>query len=76
MFCAKYCYATADGSGTIDREELGPLLRELGISVDDAVTREVLPRLDLDCSGDIRRDELALWVEKAGEPTGRNIDIL
>lgn len=71
----KYYYTTADGSGTIDREELALLLRELGISVNDAMTREVLPRLDLDCSGDIRRDELALWVEKASEPPRQNNDI-
>lgn len=59
-----YLLHSADGSGTIDREELAPLFQELGIFVSSEVEREVFPRLDLDCSGDIRRKELATWLGK------------
>lgn len=49
------------------------MLRELGISVSTAGMRELFPRLDLDASGDVGRDELANWVTKvipsaAGKP--------
>ena len=54
----------ADGSGAIDREELAPLLRQLGIWVSPEMEREVFPRLDLDCSGDIRQEELVAWIKK------------
>ncbi|CAM9300736.1 unnamed protein product, partial [Hapterophycus canaliculatus] len=56
----------ADGSGAIDREELTPLLRQLGIWVSPDMERNVFPRLDLDCSGDVKREELAAWLEKEG----------
>lgn len=56
-------YHTADGSGAIDREELAPLLGQLGIWVSAKMEKEVFPRLDLDCSGDIRQEELATWLE-------------
>lgn len=54
----------ADGCGTIDREELAPLLEQLGFWVSAEMAREVFPRLDLDCSGDIRQEELVAWLEK------------
>ncbi|CAM9575821.1 unnamed protein product, partial [Scytosiphon promiscuus] len=56
----------ADGSGAIDREELPPLLRQLGIWVSPDMEREVFPRLDLDCSGGVKREELATWLENEG----------
>lgn len=52
----------ADGSGSIDREELAPLLRELGVSLSPTEMQEIFPLLDLDTSGDVGRDELAAWV--------------
>ncbi|CAM9681060.1 unnamed protein product, partial [Ectocarpus fasciculatus] len=56
----------ADGSGAIDREELAPLLEQLGIWVTAKMARELFPRLDLDCSGDIRQEELVTWLENEG----------
>ncbi|CAM9441381.1 unnamed protein product, partial [Ectocarpus sp. 4 AP-2014] len=56
----------ADGSGAIDREELAPLLRQLGIWVTAKMASELFPRLDLDCSGDIRQEELVMWLENEG----------
>ncbi|CAN0377520.1 unnamed protein product, partial [Ectocarpus sp. 13 AM-2016] len=52
----------ADGSGAIDREELAPLLGQLGIWVTAKMASELFPRLDLDCSGDIRQEELVTWL--------------
>ena len=62
---SSYLPATADGSGAIDREELAPLLRQLGISVSAAMETEMLHILDLDCSGDVQREELVEWLQKA-----------
>ncbi|CAM9342694.1 unnamed protein product [Ectocarpus sp. 8 AP-2014] len=56
----------ADGSGAIDREELAPLLGQLGIWVTAKMASELFPRLDLDCSGDIRQEELVTWLENEG----------
>lgn len=53
----------ADGSGTIDREELHSLLEQLGIWVSAKTAREVFPRLDLDCSGDVRQEKLVAWLK-------------
>lgn len=53
----------ADGSGAIDREELAPLLGQLGIWVTAKMASELFPRLDLYCSGDIRQEELVTWLE-------------
>lgn len=64
VLIAKHMSYPADGAGFIDHEELAPLLRELGISVSAAQMQELFPRLDLDASGDIGRDELATWVVK------------
>lgn len=63
MYGKRILVHAADGSGAIDREELSPLLGQLGIWVSAKMTREVFPRLDLDCSGDIRQEELVTWLE-------------
>lgn len=52
----------ADGSGAIDREELVPLLRELGIPI--SVNSELLHGIDVDGTGDVRREELAKWLHE------------
>lgn len=59
----KTAIPAADGSGAIDREDLAPLLGQLGIWVSAEMARKVFPRLDLDCSGDVRQEELAMWLE-------------
>lgn len=59
--------SSADGSGAIDREELAPLLGQLGIWVSAKMEREAFPRLDLDCSGDIRQEELVAWLKNVSK---------
>lgn len=77
MIVVEYCRTrvlcrcfSADGSGAIDREELAPLLGQLGIWVSAKKKREVFPRLDLDSSGDIRQEELATWLENVRKKPG------
>lgn len=53
---------TADGTGEIDREELAPLLRSLGISLSRESLADALFYLDPDAAGSIGREELAGWV--------------
>ncbi|CAM9625992.1 unnamed protein product, partial [Discosporangium mesarthrocarpum] len=52
----------ADGSGTIDSEEMAPLLRELGVPAKRRMVDELMAHLDKDGSGDIGRDELTAWM--------------
>ena len=55
----------ADGSGVVvDREELAPLLRGLGILASAQTIEEAFSWLDPECSGDIRREELCAWLDK------------
>lgn len=63
----------ADGSGAVDREELSPLLRELGISLAADRMREIFPHLELDSAGDVGREELTVWVAQGGMGISRTV---
>ncbi|CAM9697402.1 unnamed protein product, partial [Discosporangium mesarthrocarpum] len=56
----------ADGSGTIDHEELAPFLRELGVPGKRRMVDELMAHLDKDGSGDIGRHELTAWMATEG----------
>ena len=52
----------SDSSGTITREELREGLSDLGMTMSEATTFQVMDTIDLDGSGDIDRDEFEAWM--------------
>ncbi|KAJ8600034.1 hypothetical protein CTAYLR_001897 [Chrysophaeum taylorii] len=61
----------ADDSGTIDGEELRPLLARLGFAVSERRAREILGEIDKDGSGAVELEELVFWLKKQNKKRRR-----
>jgi Ca2+-binding EF-hand superfamily protein len=55
----------ADGSGTIDLDELIALAKELGSRLSRAEAEAVMAEIDTDCSGEIDVEEFSVWWGKS-----------
>jgi len=64
-----------DGSGAVDINELGTLLRALGLAPSNAQIKEVMKKYDKDGSGDLKKDEFRkLYQDDSLPEAGDNVD--
>jgi len=76
QLCERFSSIDADGSGSLDRCEIGDFFRSVGMTLDDTVIDKLMNRIDADCDGEITIDEFEsamLGIEDKGSGKGRSI---
>eukprot|EP00931_Biecheleriopsis_adriatica_P033219 TRINITY_DN19287_c0_g1_i1.p1 TRINITY_DN19287_c0_g1~~TRINITY_DN19287_c0_g1_i1.p1 ORF type:complete len:1027 (+),score=217.47 TRINITY_DN19287_c0_g1_i1:187-3267(+) len=59
-----------DGSGQIGMEELGQLLKQLGMSLAPSLVHEVMAKIDMDGSGELSLDEFSTLMQLLSDSSG------
>jgi hypothetical protein len=64
----KFVQLDVDGSGTLDEDELGSLLSEMGVKLSRGQMQKAMAKMDGDNSGEVEFDEFAQWWREYQNP--------